>query len=175
VQTSIETIQVPILPASLALSASQDWQEHDCHLFIEQISKHLPTGVALKPWHMLPIALWSGRHANMLRHDLNFHPFGRLNVMLMPADEMSSITLDLPQHPGDPDADYVGRAERTLDKIAAQVNSQASGTTTLAVTDAVILAAANMLADSYFGRAAYMQHLKLFGSALGWAHARKLQ
>jgi hypothetical protein len=157
------------------MSAPQDWQEQDCHLFIEQVSKHLPTGVALKPWHMLPIALWSGRHAHMLRHNLNFHPFGRLNVMLMPADESSIAALGLPQHPGEPDSDYVGRAERTLDRIAAQVQEQAKGTITNAVADAAILAAANMLADSYFGRAAYMQHLKLFGRSLGWAHARKLQ
>jgi hypothetical protein len=169
------------IPAIVGRDDRQDWQEADCAAFIAQVCEHLPVGISLRAWHMMPLAVWHGRHARLLKDDLNFHPFGRLNVMLLPADAASADVLGLPVHPGSVTLDVIERAELTLDKVADQVAqarvelNEASLRTALAVADATVFAAANLLADKQFGRDVYKRHLKLFGQALGWAHARKAQ
>jgi hypothetical protein len=180
-----------VVPVLLRKDAQQDWQEQDCANFISQVCTHLPEGVALTPWHMLPAELWQGHQARLLCNDLNFHPFGRLNIMLLPADAHSSAALGLPQHPGSVTEDYVARGQKAVDRVAAQIEglrlaltdaspetvkqAEIDFRTALAIADATILAAANMLADAQFGREVYKRHLRMFGSALGWAHARRLQ
>jgi hypothetical protein len=180
--------------ANNVVISSAELQQNDLRLrtelqgFLVMLYSKLPPNMRLKPWFMLPEIIWTTEFGEFLMRNFKLYPCSPNNIMLLPDDEYTSMSLGLPVHIGNPPDDYVKGAFEALITIAKELNLARDKTaleidggdmdaplrlmSNLREFDAKIIATSNTLAAILFGEKAYDQHLKLFGKALGWSHAR---
>lgn len=151
--------------------------------FIEEANAHLPQGVRVVPYAMLPWELWNGRFGELLVIRCALRAPGAWNQMLLAEDAHSSQVLGLPQHPGSYPDGLIAQIENLLEeayapiagmfeKVHAEQNVgwdqvQAHEEAINDLTKKVI-GLSHYLGSMCLGEEVFAHHKQLFGMNVGW-------
>ena len=176
-----------LMPTQELIQARFDRKREEQEAFLAEVNEQMPEGVSVVPWAMIPWSIWSQQHAPFLLVVCELYPVGPWNTLLLPADEHSSLILNLPQHlrgspPGLEDAAnrVIGEIHEKLNEVHARTaDALAEGTLSsmdehaaaVKQASASVTGLAHALGAQTYGDEAYARHNEVFGAALGWTLA----
>ncbi len=147
---------------------------------VAKVNAHIP-GVSVRPWAMIPWAVWEGYNAEFLMK-ADFYPSSPWNNMLLAADAHSSDFLGLPQHPRAAQPGLDENLSRLVEELRIAARDQHDRTwTALSRGDwsaldehekfrtecfQKLIAMTRYVADMIFGAEACARHDELFGFGL---------
>jgi hypothetical protein len=71
---------------------------------VEEIHKNLRAQIGpeikMRPFWLIPESCWQGRTGAFLLKFLDFNPYHNWNIAFLPADQLTSVIMDAPLHPG---------------------------------------------------------------------------
>jgi len=176
---------LPDDPANLALTpdrarAMEDAATERMNAIVARVNAHIP-GVSVRPWAMIPWAVWQGLNAEFLIK-MDFLPSSPWNNMLLPIDAYSSDFLGLPLHPRAADPELDAQLTRLIDELRSDSRLEidrcliAISQGDFSVLDQYegfknerfkkLFALARYVGNMVFGDAACARHDELFGIGL---------
>jgi hypothetical protein len=54
----------------------------------------------MRPFSLIPESCWEGETGDFLLKFLDFNPYDNWNIAFLPADQVTSLIIDAPLHPG---------------------------------------------------------------------------
>jgi hypothetical protein len=119
---------------------------------LEEVHKNLAAQVGpeirMRPFLLIPESCWQGRADTFLMKFLDFSPYDSWNVAFLPADQLTSMIMDAPLHPGAEIpvfADAAGKFIAECDSRVAQATAKAGQTGELQLVTAARAEATNMI------------------------------
>ncbi len=172
-----------LMPTSEGIKARLEALREEQENFIARVNANLPFDIRVLPWAMLPHGLWAREHGGFLLA-MEFYAVDPWNTMLLGADQVSALSLGLPEHPRGVPKELEDAANKVIGGLRAKLDEAHKRTTQALARNEIsalddfanahaearreLVKVAFYFGVTLFGEKVFERHRQLFAATLGW-------